>query len=364
MDRYAAAGVDYEVLDAGKRRSVASALATSGFASPRGIQALDDSRGEPAFVFGLGDRQLAFVLECLGTKSTIARTVQEANGTNHFDAIGYDTVAAVVNDIICVGALPLVVNAYFATGSPDWYGVEGRFDALVDGWQRACRDAGTTWGGGESPGLSSIVVDTEIDLAGSAVGAVPEGRSPIFGQDLSAGDEIVLVASTGLHANGVSMARSAATDLAAGYGHRLASGATFGDAVLTPSAIYVGLVEALLADDVPVTYLSNLTGHGFRKLMRADREITYRITDLPPVPEVLQFLVEQNGMDAAEAYATFNMGAGFAVYCAAGSGVSVVAAAARTGHKAWVAGRVEAGPRAVVIESLDVTYSEKDLQLR
>ena len=227
MSIYSASGVDYDVLDAGKRAAVAAAKESSAFPVQRGTEAIDASRGEPAFVFKLGDRYMAQVLECLGTKSTIARVHQEQGGINHFDAIGFDAVAAIVNDIVCVGALPLVVNAYFATGSPKWYSADGRFEALVKGWFEACRASGAAWGGGESPGLSGIIAETEIDLAGSATGAIPEGVEPILGQDLMAGDEIVFIESSGLHANGSSLARRIADELEDGYATKMPSGTTF-----------------------------------------------------------------------------------------------------------------------------------------
>jgi len=364
MGKYAAAGVDYEVLDAGKRAAVAAALATTAFASQRGAQGIDASRGEPAFVFELGGQHLAVVLECLGTKSTIARQYQDLTGINRFADIAYDSVAAIVNDMICVGALPLVVSAYFATGSPAWYQAEGRFEQLVKGWGDACRDAGATWGGGESPGLSGIVVDTEIDLAGAAVGAIPAGHEPILGNRLAVDDEIVLLAGTGLHANGASLARSVAGGLASGYRTQLGDGVALGDALLVPAPIYTGVMEAWLAAGVPISYVSHITGHGFRKIMRADRDFVYRITEVPPVPEVLSFLVAEAGLDAHEAYGTFNMGAGLAACCASGSSGDVVRLAKEQGHEAWACGVVEQGRRSVVIEPLSITYSAEDLQLR
>src|SRR6202044_300903 len=111
------------------------------------------------------------------------------------------------NDLCCVGALPLVANAYFATGASEWYAHAERAGALLEGWQRACLDAGCVWGGGESPSLSGLVAEPDIELAGAAVGALPAGRSAILGEQLQAGDEIVLVGSNGLHANGASLAR-------------------------------------------------------------------------------------------------------------------------------------------------------------
>src|SRR5438445_1988431 len=217
---------------------MAEALATSPQLRARGARARDDSRGEPAFVFELEGRAFAFVVEGLGTKSIIARQVLERHGVNRFADVAYDAVAAIVNDLACVGALPLVANAYFATGASDWYRDSERASALLEGWRRACDDAGCAWGGGESPSLPGLVAEADIELAGAAVGAVPRGRAPILGQQLRAGDEILLVSSSGLHANGASLARMVAARLRDGYATKLASGAQLGEALLEPSLIY------------------------------------------------------------------------------------------------------------------------------
>ncbi|MDP9226044.1 MAG: AIR synthase related protein, partial [Actinomycetota bacterium] len=228
MDAYSSAGVDYGVLDAAKREALTAALGTSALLESRGGKAVDASRGEPAFVFALDGMNLGLVLECLGTKSVIAREFQEAGGPDHFHDIAYDAVAAVVNDLCCVGALPLVVNAYFATGSAQWYAHGDRLSSLVEGWRRACTDSGATWGGGESPTLPSLISDEDIELAGCAVGRVPGDIQPILGERLSSGDHIVLLASSGLHANGASIARAAARGLTEGFHASLPSGALLG----------------------------------------------------------------------------------------------------------------------------------------
>lgn len=361
---YAASGVDYDALDHAKREAVAAARATSALALARGARVDDASRGESALVLEVGGVRLSFVVEGLGTKSLIGTAVEAEGGDGRYDAIAYDAVAAIVNDLICVGALPVVVNAYFATGDAAWYGRGDRLGQLVRGWERACRDAGAVWGGGESPSLPGLVSPDFLELAGSAIGRIPDGAEPILGERLAAGDEIVLVDSSGLHANGATLARTVAARLPAGYATRLPSGASYGAALLEPTVLYAGLVEALVAQQVPVTYLSHVTGHGFRKLMRADKPLTYAIETLPQVPEVLGFLVEQLGLDAREAYGTFNMGAGLAVYSAAGSGGQVVAAARELGLRAHVAGQVEAGPRQVLLRQLGVTYADDELSLR
>ncbi len=360
---YRDAGVDYETLDAGKRLAMANALSTSSLLPAHGARALDASRGEPAFVFELDERTLAFVVEGLGTKSIIARQVLAEQGIDRFGDVAYDTVAAIVNDLCCVGALPLVVNAYFATGSSDWYREADRSRSLVEGWRRACMDAGCAWGGGESPSLAGLVDEQEIELAGAAVGAVPQGRVPILGDRLGPGDEIVLVDSSGLHANGASLARLVAGRLNEGYATVLPSGASLGEALLEPSVMYVGLVAELLSRGTPLTYISHITGHGLLKLMRRPTELRYRIWKLPEVPEVLSLLVAEAGLDTKAAYSTFNMGAGYALYCTAGAGGEIVEVAAGLGLRAGIAGGVEEGPREVLLEPIDVRFDGRELEL-
>ena len=328
---YRDAGVDYETLDAGKRLAMAGALSTSSLLVAHGARALDASRGEPAFAFELDGRTLAFVVEGLGTKSIIARQVLAEQGIDRFGDVAYDTVAAIVNDLCCVGALPLIVNAYFATGSSEWYREGARSRSLVEGWRRGCADAGCAWGGGESPSLPGLVGEGEIELAGAAVGAVPEGHAPIIGEELGPGDEIVLVDSSGLHANGASLARLVAGRLSDGYATALPSGRTLGEALLEPSVMYVELVRELLRRRLPLTYISHITGHGLLKLMRRPAALRYRIWKLSETPEVLSFLVAAAGLEAKAAYSTFNMGAGYALYCAAGAGAEIVEVAAGLG---------------------------------
>lgn len=362
---YEAAGVDYDTLDAAKRLAIDFASRTLSAPARQGASIVASSVGEPATLMEIGGLSLAVVLECLGTKSMIAREVEDALGIDRWDAVGADAVAAIVNDLCCVGAVPLTVNAYFATGSADWY-TGTRHRSLVAGWARACAAVGAAWVGGESPTLSGLIEPDQIDLAGSALGRVPEGGHAWLGSALEAGDEIVMVASSGLHANGSSLARvlAAGPQCGAGWAEPLPGGRAFGEAVLDPSVMYPVLVGAMRAADVEVHYASHVTGHGWRKLMRANRELTYRIDALPAVPEVLAFMVERAGLDPAEAYGTFNMGAGFSLFVAAGAGRDAVAACAAAGHESLVAGQVEQGPRRVLLEPIDVVYESTELELR
>lgn len=360
---YESAGVNYDVLDAAKRTALASAARTR-INHAHGT-ALPESRGQSAFVFRAnGSSTLATVLECLGTKSVIAREYMDAGGPNLFDHVGFDAVASIINDLVSVGALPLVLNAYFATGSADWYSDPARFERLVAGWEEACLASGAVWGGGESPTLTGLVHPEDIELAGSAVGVIPPGKEPVLGQEIAHGNEIVFIGSTGLHTNGASLVRKIADRLPDGYRTRLESGRELGEAVLDKSALYAELVAELGQSDIGVTYYSHITGHGLRKLMRANKDVTYLIERLPlDVPEVLSFICEAGEIDTRTAYGTLNMGVGFVVFCAAGDGHKVVDVAEGVGFRASVAGHVTPGPRQVILQPLGITFCDDELQL-
>lgn len=357
---YEAAGVDYGVLDAAKRRSIEAVRSSLAWPEPEGAHVLAETVGEPAQVVEVGGLRLATVIECLGTKSTVALEA-EPLGIDGWLAIGVDMVAAVVNDLCCTGALPLTFSAYVATGDPAWYS-GSRHASLIEGVRRACQECRAAFVGGESPTLSGVVAARAVDLAGAAVGLV-EGEVWL-GRRLEPGDDIVLVASSGLHANGASLARRVASSLPAGWATELPSGRRLGEALLDASVLYPPLVGALSRSRLPVHYASHVTGHGLRKLMRAERELTYRIRELPPVPEVLAWLASTAGLDDATAYGTFNMGAGFALYVPEGAGAPAAALAESAGYHALVAGQVEEGPRQVVLEPLGVAYGTDSLDLR
>ena len=363
MSEYGKLGIDYDILDASKRDAIGIAQSTSHLLEAHGARAVEASRGASAFVLELAGQHLAFVVEGLGTKSIISRRWMEQSGEDRFADVGIDAVGAIVNDVCSVGALPIVINAYFATGRSDWHADSTALGSLLAGWHRACELSEAAWGGGESPALPGLVSADDIELAGSAIGLVPAEWGPILGEELRDGDEIVLVDSAGLHANGATLARSVADGLPDGLLTAMPSGRRFGDALLDPSVIYVPLVAELRKRGIRPSYLSHITGHGVRKLMRAPVELTYVIDDLPPVPEVLAFLSERAGIDAREAYGTFNMGAGFAVYVPAGQAEHVIGAAAARGMRAILGGHVEAGPRSVALTGPGFTYAGDELEL-
>ena len=361
---YKAAGVDYSKIDPLKILAQQAAAATAGNLQRHGLTEVAASRGESAYVVDCGDFYLASITECLGTKALVADATRAITGKTYYDRIAQDTLAMAINDLITVGATPVSVHAYWAAGGSGWFHDAQRAKDLVDGWRAACDACGVSWGGGETPALAGVVADDRIDLAASCVGLVRPKSRLTLGERLGPGDAIVLLASSGIHANGVSLARKLAERLPQGYGTRLPSGALFGEALLAPTVLYSPVTEALARAGIVPHYCANITGHGWRKVMRHPATLTYRFHTLPEVPEVLRFLQQQTGSDDRAAYGNLNMGAGFALFVAASDAERTAQIAAQAGVRAWVAGVVEAGPKQVVLEPIGLTFGADDLHVR
>lgn len=361
---YTTSGVNYKKVDFLKRLAQKSALQTDKNIHDTKFFIDEKSRGESACILQQGRGNYAFVQEGLGTKNLVADEMYKITGKTYYDSIAQDCVAAIVNDLITVGARPLTVFAYWAAGSDSWFLDKKRMNDLVKGWQYACNLSFAAWGGGETPTLPGITNPTTIDLAGSAFGVIPSPRKAILGDQLTAGDVIILFESSGIHTNGLSLARTLTEQLSYGYQTKLTDGRTYGESLLNPTIIYVQLIQSLLQHDIDIHYMVHITGHGWRKVMRHTKELTYHITHIPPVPLVLQFIQQQVQLSNEEAYGTLNMGAGFAIFVPQ-SEVKRVLSIAKTHHiKAFLAGAVEKGPKQVIIEPKDIVFEEKTLQVR
>jgi phosphoribosylformylglycinamidine cyclo-ligase len=203
-----------------------------------------------------------------------------------------------------------------------------------------------------------------LEFAGSAFGVIRQASHLVQGKNLRDGDAIVLIESSGVHANGISLIREIAGGLADGYLTKLADGTLLGETVLAPTHLYAELVLALQAAEVDIHYLSNITGHGWRKLMRAEQAFSYVMTEVPPVPEIFNFIAEQAGNDQTEMYGNYNMGAGYAVYVPSEQAQDVMTIAAKLGLQSWLAGRVQTGPKQVVIRPLDITFAGDTMEMR
>jgi phosphoribosylformylglycinamidine cyclo-ligase len=341
---YEQSGVNYDRLDAFKRacqRAAATttpALALHGFSEPARV------RGESAYLIETLDGYLAHVEEGLGTKNLVADAMWKLTGRSFYRNIGIDTVATMVNDLITCGALPISIAMHAAVGDSEWFASTQLAEDLAAGFAHACHESNAVWGGGETPALKGIVNPETIVLAGSAVGQIKPKSHRIMG-NVQEGDAIVLLASTGVQTNGLTLCRALALD---------------------PSAIYVKFVAACQDAGVGLHYAAHVTGHGWRKLMRLDEPFVYYIKEVREPLPIFRFIMEHGPVEEREAYATFNMGAGFAVYIDPGDLPAVMRLAGSLRYDAWHAGTVEkqGDRKAVEIAPLGITFEGDTLQVR
>jgi phosphoribosylformylglycinamidine cyclo-ligase len=212
--------------------------------------------------------------------------------------------------------------------------------------------------------LAGIVEAGRIDLAASCTGLVNPKHRLSLGEKLGPGDAIVLLGSSGIHANGLSLARKLVERLPQGYLTPVQSSLSYGEALLAPTTLYSPVTEALYRAGVSTHYASNITGHGWRKLLRHPKPLRYRVHTMPAVPPVLSFIQRHAQQDDHEAYGTLNMGAGFALFVPAEQAELTVQVAAEKGVSATWAGVVEAGDKELLIEPLGLRFAAEDLQLR
>jgi phosphoribosylformylglycinamidine cyclo-ligase len=361
---YQQAGVDYGLIDPLKVAAQRAAAQTGSHLQAHGFTEVGASRGESAYVVDVGPFYIASIVECLGSKALVADEMARLTGRSWYDSIAQDTIAMAVNDLITVGATPLVVQAYWAAGGSAWFGDADRAQALVAGWKRASDICGVAWGGGETPALAGIVEADRIDLAASCTGLISPKSRLSLGDRLGPGDAIVLIGSSGIHANGLSLARKLVERLPQGYLSDVAPGLSYGEALLVPTTLYSPLTEALYKAGVVPHYCSNITGHGWRKLLRHPKALRYRVHTLPVAPPVLKFIQQHAGMDDREAYGTLNMGAGFALFVDAAALPHTLEVARGLGLPAWHAGQVESGEKELLIEPLGLRFAGDELQLR
>ena len=311
-----------------------------------GFGALFDPRAA-----GYQDPILVAATDGVGTKLKLAIA------TNHHRTIGIDLVAMCVNDLVVQGAEPLFFLDYFATARLD---VSVGRD-VVDGIAEGCRRAGCALIGGETAEMPGLYGAGDYDLAGFAVGAVERGKG-LTGADVRAGDVVLGLASDGLHANGFSLVRrvveAAGLDLAAPA--PFAEDASLGEALLTPTRIYVRPCLAALAAG-GVRALAHITGGGLTEnLPRVLPDgVTAEIdADAWPIPAVFRWLAEAGSVAPQEMLRTFNCGIGMVVVAAADAAEAVADRLRTAGETVYVIGRLTAAPTGeeiagVILDGLD-----------
>lgn len=368
---YKDVGVNYDELDPFKCAAMEAARQTAKNAVRLRMLELVASRGESAYIVETDDAYYAHVEEGLGTKNLVADAMEKLTGKCFYASIAQDTVAMIVNDMVTVGAMPVSVAMHLAVGDGAWFKNARRCMELIVGWKHACDLARCNWGGGETPTLKGVVMPEAAVLSGSAFGIIrPKER--LIRDRIEAGDAILFIGGSGIHANGLTLARKIAEPegypdrLPAGrYLDKLTDGRTYGESLLDPTPIYVELIEQCLNAGVFIHYAVNVTGHGWRKLMRSPQPFAYVIERIPKPQPVFAFMQEHGPITDLEAYANLNMGAGFALILPPESVPAVERIAADLGHTTLHAGEVEqSSERKVEILPLNLVYETTSLKLR
>jgi phosphoribosylformylglycinamidine cyclo-ligase len=309
-------------LAAGTRRAeVLSSIGGFGaaFRAPRGMRS-------PVFVTAT---------DGVGTKLRIAFEL------DRHDTVGIDLVAMNVNDVLVLGAEPLVFLDYFATGRLD----ERRAAAVVSGIAAGCRQARCALVGGETAEMPSFYSPGEYDLAGFVVAAVERSRV-IDGSRVRPGHAVIGLASSGLHSNGYSLVRRIIERRKIALSRRVAEfGCTLGEELLVPTRIYVRAILELLASQ-RVDALAHITGGGIagnlpRVLPRGCRARIRRATW--PVPPVFEWLRHMGPVDSDEMDRTFNQGLGMILAVPARAADGVLSFFRRRRQRAFVIGEIVRG---------------------
>jgi phosphoribosylformylglycinamidine cyclo-ligase len=360
---YADVGDNYDTKDPIKILAQNAAMQTGKNLTKHGFEERNDSRGESAYVWEQGDVYMATVTEQLGTKNLVADETRKITGKTYYDIIGHDTIATIVNDLVSCGAQPLVISAYWAIENNDWLADTERMNDLITGWKTACDLAEASWGGGETPTLKEILIPNTVALGGSAIGILKDKKKLISDTKLLAEDRILLLKSNGINANGLSLARAIAQKLPNGYATKMSKD-IYGEAILTKTNIYSKLIQDLLQARINIHYISNITGHGFRKIMRARQEFTYVIEKLFEPQELFLFMQEQAGLTDYEMYDEFNMGMDYALFLSQDEIFKAQQIITKNNFESIDAGYVKKGERKVVIEPKEIIFESERLQVR
>ena len=334
-ESYAAAGVDV----------------TAGYESVERIKPMVESTYIPGVMGTLGGFGGMFAPDVAGMKKPVLVSGTDGVGTklrlaqlmDKHDTIGIDCVAMCVNDIICGGAAPLFFLDYIACGKND----PARIAEIVTGITEGCRQSECALVGGETAEHPGLMPDDDYDVAGFSVGIVDEEKI-IDGKRLSQGDALIGLASTGVHSNGFSLVRKVLdvehADLTAPV--EQLGGKSLGEALLTPTRIYVKAIKALLKAGIDIHAVSHITGGGFYenvpRMMTDGLTARIRLDSFPKLP-IFQLIQDKGNIPQRDMYNTFNMGIGMILALPAGQAQQALSVLADAGESAYAIGEVVAG---------------------
>jgi phosphoribosylformylglycinamidine cyclo-ligase len=330
---YAAAGVDTAAGDRAVELMKASVARTHG---PEVLGGVGGFAGlfDASALTGYRRPLLATSTDGVGTKIALALAVDK------HDTIGQDLVAMVVDDIVVVGAKPLFMTDYIATGKvhPE------RIATLVAGVARACEATGTALVGGETAEHPGLMAPDDYDIAGAAVGVV-EADAVLGPERVQHGDVVVAIASSGLHSNGFSLVRHILEKRGLAYTDASDElGGVVGEVLLEPTRLYTAPLLRVI-EQLPgsIHALSHVTGGGIAanlaRVLPKGAWVELDRSTWSPQP-VFRTLAEWGGLQLAETESTWNLGVGFFAIVAADAASAVTQALGAAGLPAWVAGRV------------------------
>jgi len=303
---YTEAGVD---IDAKQRQidALVSALRFRRTGSGRPVGRIGAFTG----IVALGDRVLSLSTDSVGTKILVAAEM------NRWDTIGIDCIAMNANDMITAGIEPIALVDYLAVGKYD----EEVARQIGVGLNRGAEMANLTVVGGEIAVVPEIV--SGYDLAGTCLG-IAKRTDVIDGKRIRPGDAIVGVASTGIHSNGLTLARRVFGDAGLSLRDRLPGGSpTVGESLLEPTAIYVRpVLKAIRRHEIHG--MANITGGGLRNLMRMKAGVEFRVTDPMRPQAIFTAIHDLAEVPDGEMYQTFNMGMGYAIVAAESDAAGIV----------------------------------------
>lgn len=285
-----------------------------------------------------GERLLAAGTDGVGTKLLVAQKLGIHN------TIGIDLVAMCINDILCTGAQGLFFMDYLATGTLDVSIAEQIMSGIIEG----CTQANVALVGGETAEMPGMYSEGKYDLAGFAVGEVLK-KDVLDGSTIKAGDSIVGIASSGIHANGLSLARLLSVDDHDHDGDGHADDAYWHE-LLRPTKIYTPEMKALQASESRVHGLAHITGGGLLNIARLNHQYDYSVDAFPlfdDVAPIFKELAQRSQLSKHELFKTFNMGVGMCVITPDAKGVRAVLE--ELGVQSWTIGRVIKGSGNVLL---------------
>ncbi len=329
----------------------------AGYRSVELIKKYVKETARPEVLGGLGGFSGAFSLSAIknmekpalvsgtdgvGTKLKLAFIMDK------HDTVGIDCVAMCVNDIACAGGEPLFFLDYIACGK----NYPEKIALIVKGVADGCIQAGAALIGGETAEMPGFYPMDEYDLAGFAVGVVDE-KNLITGENITPGDVLVGIASSGVHSNGFSLIRRVFDMTAENLNTRYEElGATLGETLLTPTKIYVKALKSVKEAGVVIKGCSHITGGGFyenipRMLPENMRAVIRK--DSYEVPPVFRLIQKAGNLEEKLMYNTYNMGLGMVLALDPADADRTVKALKDAGENAYIAGTVEAGEKGVTI---------------